>query len=214
MPDEEKDLKQEQDEEKAQEEKTDNNVSETEEQGEEVVVDVESKKSVGLDGIMERAQKMVDKLSSLEKKLQESEEQNLRLAAEFDNYKKRTAREMQSLTESANKSLITELLEITDNFKRALESDQSPENVEAVYKGMELIYGQFDKLLKARGLTEIKAVGKPFDPNYHEAVMTVETEEYPEDFVAREIQKGYMLKDKVLRHAKVAVAKPKQEDNQ
>ncbi|MBD3381416.1 MAG: nucleotide exchange factor GrpE [candidate division Zixibacteria bacterium] len=212
MADEERDLSQKQEEAKTEDKKAEENAVENE--GEEVVVDVESRKSLGLDGIMERAEKMVDKLSSLEKKLKESEEQNLRLAAEFDNYKKRTAREMKSLTESANKSLITELLEITDNFKRALESDQSAENVEAVYKGMEMIYGQFDKLLKARGLTEIKAVGKPFDPSYHEAVMTVETDEYPEDFVAREIQKGYMLKDKVLRHAKVAVAKPKQEDNQ
>ena len=145
-----------------------------------------------------------------EKALKDKDDQYLRLAAEFDNYKKRTNREFASLIESANKELIRSLLEIVDNFKRALAESSSNADQDSLLKGMELIYVQFEKLLTDQGLEEIPAEGQPFDPELHEAVMTVETDQVPEDYVAQELQKGYMLKGKVLRHSKVSVAKPKQ----
>lgn len=144
----------------------------------------------------------------LEKELAELKDKYLRLAAEFDNYKKRTVRDFSNLVETANQDLIKSLLDILDNFRRALATSRESDP-ESILKGMELIYSQLDNLLKDRGLEEIDALGQPFDPELHEAVMAMPTDEYPEDHVADEFQKGYKLKGRIIRHSKVAVAKPK-----
>jgi molecular chaperone GrpE len=178
-------------------------------EGEEIKVDVRQNAPPNLDKLKQQADVLNNHFADLENSLKEKEDQHLRLAAEFDNYKKRTSREFARLVETANQELIRELLEILDNFKRALSVENNNSDFESYNKGIELIYNQLDTLLKERGLEEIEAVGGEFNPELHEAVMTIETDDVPEDHVAEELQKGYKLKGKVIRHSKVSVAKLK-----
>lgn len=143
----------------------------------------------------------------LESKLKESEDRYLRLAAEYDNFRKRTAKQFASISESAIEDFALELLNILDNFERALSVDTEKTDAESLKKGVELIFGQLAELLKKKGVEPFDSVGEQFDPNYHEAMMTVETDEHEDGTVVSEFSKGYKLKDKVLRHAKVSVAK-------
>lgn len=138
----------------------------------------------------------------------------LRLAAEFDNYKKRTAREFEDIIKRANVRLLRELVDIVDNFERAMSSETEDHSHKAYRQGVELIYNQLSGLLTKEGVTPIEAVGKPFDPHYHEAVMQTPSDEYDEGMVAQEIQKGYRIGDKVLRHSRVIVSSgsPKGDD--
>jgi molecular chaperone GrpE len=183
--------------------------SSTEDTGEDIRVDVRQSAPPNLDKLKQQADVLDKHFTDLEESLKAKEDQYLRLAAEFDNYKKRTSREFARLIETANQELIKELLEILDNFKRALSVENNNSDIESYNKGIELIYNQLDTLLKERGLEEIEAVGGEFDPELHEAVMTIETDDVPEDYVAEELQKGYKLKGKVIRHSKVSVAKSK-----
>ncbi len=131
----------------------------------------------------------------------------LRLAAEFDNYKKRTAREFGQIIRTANLRLLREIVDIVDNFERALKDDAG--NNEGYRKGVELIYNQLFNLLKKENVKPIDSVGKPFDPNHHEAMMQAQSDEYDEGVVCQEIQKGYIIDDMVLRHARVVVSNGK-----
>ena len=131
----------------------------------------------------------------------------VRLAAEFDNYKKRTGREFTALVKNAGESLITELLPILDNIERALQAPQTSDETRSFAQGFEMIRQQFlEKLVKA-GMKEITAEGAPFDPTLHEAVMAVDNEEHPADTVINVVEKGYTLNEKVLRAAKVIVTR-------
>jgi molecular chaperone GrpE len=150
-----------------------------------------------------------DGLDDLESKLKESEDRYLRLAAEYDNFRKRTAKQFASISESAIEDFALELLNILDNFERALSVDTKQTDAESLKKGVELIFGQLADLFKKKGVEPFDSVGEEFDPNYHEAMMTVETDEHEDGTVVSEFSKGYRLKDKVLRHAKVSVAKDK-----
>jgi len=134
-------------------------------------------------------------------------ERFIRLAAEFDNYKKRTAREFEGIVRRANERLLRELVDIVDNFERALSAESGDDDSQAYRKGVELIYNQFCGLLSKEGISAIEATGKPFDPTYHEAVMQVASDEFDEGIVAQEIRKGYKIDGKVLRHARVIVSK-------
>lgn len=131
----------------------------------------------------------------------------LRLAAEFDNYKKRTAREFSALVKNANTSLLSQLLPVGDNLERALQAPQTVEETKTFALGVELIRQQFFELLRKEGLQEIEAAGKPFDPNQHEAIMAVEQAEQPEQTIVDVVEKGYMLNERVLRPAKVIVTR-------
>ena len=169
---------------------------------------IEEKKEVQIDILKERLVKSEEEYKELEDRL-------LRLAAEFDNYKKRTAREFQLIIKNANEELISQLVETLDNFQRALESasrsnsTKNSSDFESFHKGVELIYQHFGDILAKEGLKEIKAVGEPFDPHLHEAVMQQKSEEYPEGVIMDEISKGYILNDKVIKHSKVIVSKGK-----
>jgi len=138
---------------------------------------------------------------------QELNDKYLRLAAEFDNYKKRQAREYNRLIESSESNMILELLQVADDFSRALQHD--PDDQVSFKQGILLISTKFNELLKRKGLKEIEAVGKPFDPNFHEAIMQLESDKYDDGIIIEEVQKGYFLNDKVLRPARVVVAKKK-----
>lgn len=148
-----------------------------------------------------------------EEEKEDESERYLRLAAEFDNYRKRTAREFGELITMANSRLLKELIEIKDNFERALEGEVRGD-LEAYRKGVELIYNQLTELLQKENVEPIEAVGKPFDPNYHEAIMQQESDKYDEGIVAGEMQKGYRLGDRVLRHTRVIVSTGERSDRQ
>jgi len=140
----------------------------------------------------------------------ELQDKYLRLAAEFDNFRKRSAREYARIIETAEDGLILELLQVIDDLNRALGHDADDSN--NFKQGTEMIYNKFGEILKKRGLREIQTVGERFDPVYHEAVMQLEVEDKDDGIIIEEVQKGYFLNSKVLRPAKVVVAKRKTDD--
>ena len=135
-----------------------------------------------------------------------SDTKYLRLMAEFQNYKKRVAKEKSDIHAYANEKIVTELLEVLDNFERALATDNSTD-VEGYAQGMKLIFDQLLGVLTKSGLVEVKALGEEFDPNMHNAVMTADSEEYDSNKVCSVLQKGYTLNGKVIRPSMVTVAK-------
>lgn len=141
-----------------------------------------------------------------EEKADDGNEKYVRLMAEFQNYKKRVAKEKNDIREYATEKLVMELLPVLDNFERALAA--SAEDDPAGYaKGMELIFTQMVTELQKSGLTEVEAEGQDFDPTKHNAVMTEESEELESGKVSKVLQKGYALNDKVIRPSMVAVTK-------
>lgn len=141
-----------------------------------------------------------------EEKADDGNEKYVRLMAEFQNYKKRVAKEKNDLREYATEKLVMELLPVLDNFERALAA--SAEDDPAGYaKGMELIFTQMVTELQKSGLAEVEAEGQDFDPTKHNAVMTEENEELESGKVSKVLQKGYALNDKVIRPSMVAVTK-------
>jgi molecular chaperone GrpE len=133
----------------------------------------------------------------------------LRTTADFENFKKRAAREKQDATKYANESLLQKLIPILDNFDMALSATQNAQTdaVQSLQTGVNMIYQQFRNAMAEAGLEEISAEGKPFDPNLHEAVSQKETDEVPEGNVVQQLRKGYKLRDRLLRPASVVVAK-------
>jgi molecular chaperone GrpE len=135
----------------------------------------------------------------------ELEDKYLRLAAEFDNYKKRMAKEYSRVLDTAADEFIREILTIVDDFERAMSHDNADDS--ALRQGIDLIYSRLMDSLKKRGLKQIKAKGERFNPLYHDAVMQLETDEHLEGIVVEEVQKGFQIRDRVLRPARVVVAK-------
>jgi len=147
------------------------------------------------------------KLEEAERLLQQKEDRFLRLAAEFDNYKKRVSREFASVIRGANQDLISQLLCILDDFDRALESAKSTDDFESFHKGMEMISSNLEKLLGRQGLEAIETKGERFDPELHEAVMQMASEEVEEGVILEEVNRGYKLNGKVIRHSRVVVSR-------
>ena len=141
-----------------------------------------------------------------DEKIDELNDKLRRSMAEFDNYRKRTDKEKSAMYEIGAKDVIEKILPIVDNFERGLNSIPEDAKGSAFADGMEKIYKQFVKTLDDMGVKPIEAVGKPFDPNFHNAVMHVEDEEAGENIVVEEFQKGYTYKDFVVRHSMVKVA--------
>lgn len=134
----------------------------------------------------------------------------LRVSADFENFKKRAARERQEATKFANESLLTKLVPVLDHFEAALaaaNSESTPASPDAFKQGVSLIYNQLRSLLGEAGLEEISAEGQTFDPNLHEAVAQEETAEHPDGHVVRQLRKGYKLRERLLRPASVVVAR-------
>jgi molecular chaperone GrpE len=167
-----------------------------------------------LDILREREDALERSRSELEKMKQEfaiKEDKLIRMVAEFENYKKRTRREWELHQKRANAELIRDILGILDDFERAFESpDDSGEHFRS---GVQLIYsGLLDVMVRA-GLNEIEAENRPFDPQYHEAMGELESDEVEEGHVMQVVQKGYMLRDQLLRPAKVIVAKEREPES-
>lgn len=138
----------------------------------------------------------------------------LRLAAEWDNFRKRSARDFGELIRTAERELIAELTEVLDNLGRALSADHKNQSADDLAKGVALIRDQMWTVLEKRGLERMATVGGAFNPEEHDAMMHMPSEEHPEGMVAQEVSAGYRLGGKVLRHAKVIVSQGKSGENQ
>lgn len=146
----------------------------------------------------------MEKMEALAQQLSEQQDKFLRLAAEYDNYRKRTAKEKDSIYANAKIETLTALLPVYDNLERGIRQYGDEDSVHR--KGLEMVFSQFQESLSKLGVTTIEALGKPFDPEKHNAVMHVEDENAGENTVVEVLQQGFLLGDRVLRFAIVKVA--------
>lgn len=165
---------------------------------------------------VESMEEAVDDIDAevLKKRLKEQEEKNQeyfdrlqRTMAEFDNFRKRTVKEKSNMYDMGVKDTVEKILPVIDNFERALLNTKEGEEInDGFVQGVEMIYKQFKNILDEMGVKEIEAIGKPFDPNFHNAVTHVQDEKYKENEVIEEFQKGYLYQDQVIRYSMVTVA--------
>jgi molecular chaperone GrpE len=171
---------------------------------EELLEDVEE--SIDEEAKKEEQQDYGHIIKELNCKIEEQESKYLRLQADFDNYKKRLTREKQDIYKFATEDLIKSLLPVIDNFERAITSiEENKEASEGYLKGVKMVFQQLIEVLKKEGLEEIKAIGENFDPNCHHAVQQAFLEDVEDNSIMEVFQKGYRLKDKVIRPSMVKV---------
>ncbi|MDI6765563.1 MAG: nucleotide exchange factor GrpE [Bacteroidota bacterium] len=154
------------------------------------------------------------RIVELENTVSHYKDQLLRKAAEFDNYKKRIENDYANLVKFANENLIEKLLPVLDDFERSFKavkysvgqpvSSDTEDN--SFQKGIEMIYNKFKRILELEGVKPLEVLGQPFDPQLHDALLQIQNKNYPPHTVLEEVEKGYMLHDKILRHAKVIVS--------
>lgn len=149
----------------------------------------------------------IEDLKSRAAKSEENWDRLLRVTADFDNYKKRAAREKQDAIKYANESLLQKLIPVMDNFEMALAATSTGDNSQSLQTGITMIAQQLKSVLAEAGLEEIETLGKPFDPNFQEAVSQQETTEAREGQVIQQLRKGYKMRDRLVRPASVVVAK-------
>ena len=145
------------------------------------------------------------KLAELEKKLQEAEAKYVRLYADFDNYRRRVKLDTEAAQKYRAQSLVTNLLPALDNFDRAINSTKETEETKPILQGMNMVLSSILSALKEEGVEVIESVGKEFDPHVHQAIMQDNNEEFGSNIVVEEFQKGYKLKDRVIRPSMVKV---------
>ena len=145
------------------------------------------------------------KKDKTKEKIDELEDKVKRQLAEFENFRNRSEKEKTQMFDMGAKNVLEKILPVVDNFERGLATPIVDEADQPFADGMQMIYKQLMKQLEDLGVKPIEAIGKEFDPNFHNAVMHVESEEYETGFVAQELQKGYLYKDTVIRHSMVAV---------
>jgi len=145
------------------------------------------------------------KLAELQAKLDDEENRHLRLRADFDNMRRRNQLDREAAEKYRAQSLLSDLLPVLDNFERALQVEATSEEAASIVKGIEMVYRSLIEATEKEGLQVIKAEGEPFDPNIHQAVMQEQDSEKETGVVLRELQKGYILKDRVLRPSMVSV---------
>ena len=153
--------------------------------------------------MQEEIEALKGQVDGLNKDLQEKKDRLLRLQADFDNFRRRSAKEREEISAVVTQNFCKDMLPLLDNFERAMAAETK--DVEAFQKGVEMIFTQFQEILKKNGLEHIEAIGQKFDPNFHQAVMRVEDPEKEDDTVAQELQKGYMVKGRVIRPSMVQV---------
>ena len=146
-----------------------------------------------------------DKTDAYKEQIAQLEDRVMRQMAEFENFRKRTEKEKQAMFETGAKSVVEKILPVVDNFERGLATVPEDKKEDPFVDGMNRIYKQFLTELENIGVKPIEAVGCEFDPNLHNAVMQVESQEYESGVVAQELQKGYTYRDSVVRHSMVAV---------
>ena len=148
----------------------------------------------------------IEKLKEEAEKAEEYKDKFLRVSAEFDNFRKRTVKEKESLYSDGKASAVAEFLPLADNMERALEAISADSDRDSIAEGMEKIAKQLSDILKSLSVEEIAAVGEQFDPELHNAVMHIEDDEKDNNTVVEEFQKGYVMNGKVIRHSMVSVA--------
>lgn len=153
-----------------------------------------------------KSEKSDEKFNELQQKYDTLNQQYLRLAADFENYRKRQEHEREDLLKFGTENALKKMIEVLDNFERGKKALESVEDCVKVKESFDLVHKQTIDALKKLGLEEIETEGKEFDPNFHDAVMQTPTSEHPEHTVINELQKGYKMGDKVLRPALVNVA--------
>jgi molecular chaperone GrpE len=146
------------------------------------------------------------KLAEAEKQVEYYKDLLYRKAAEFENYKKRSENEAVSIMRFASESLIADLLPVIDDFERSIKAAKNSKDFESLYRGIELVQQKFLKVLEKRGVKAFETVGKEFNVEFHDALLQIPRDDVPSHTVLEEIDKGYMLNDKVIRHAKVIVS--------
>lgn len=180
----------------SEENMTENTDEELQESKENTDIDVEADQDIENDGLLEKNEELT-------RQLDDAKDKYLRLCAEYDNYRKRTAKEKTEAYGNATAKCVGDILPVLDSFERAMEAECADESFK---NGMQMIYNQFVETLKKIGVEEMDALGKEFDPNIHNAIKQTEDENFGENTVCEVFQKGYTLGDRVIRHAVVAVA--------
>lgn len=156
---------------------------------------------------MPDSEKSLERESSVDQRLVEAEKETLRVRAEMDNYRKRMQRDAEQQLKYANMPLIRDLLEVGDNLRRALEAaDSSDPDTAALREGVAMVSRQMNDVLAKYGCQPVKALGEPFDPNVHEAISQMASDEYPAGVVMNEVTVGYVLHDRVARPSQVIVS--------
>ncbi|MFC1525862.1 nucleotide exchange factor GrpE [Candidatus Latescibacterota bacterium] len=163
----------------------------------------------GEPGEEEDAEKEVDPLDQARTEAAANYDRYLRAAAELENFRKRMVRQRTETREEAVRDVVQQVAPLLDNMRRAVAQDTA--DAESLRQGIELIIGQFQSILKGYGLEEIEAVGKPFDPNFHEAVMEVPSSDHEPGVVMEEMEKGFLMRGKVVRPSRVIVSKAVEE---
>lgn len=156
--------------------------------------------------IAEELEKESKEFDKLQDELLEAKDKHIRLLAEFENFRRRTAKESFETIATANAKLLGKLTEVLDNFNLAFDPKHKSDKLEDVEKGMRLIYNKFKEILSEEGLTEVDPAGEVFDPNLHDALMQQPSDTVPENHIIQVLQKGYKAKSKILKHAKVIVS--------
>ncbi|CAM3432313.1 nucleotide exchange factor GrpE [Nosocomiicoccus ampullae] len=180
-------------------------LKETEDTEEENTLSEETEETIE-DSNSEEVEEEKDPVELLEEKLEKEENKYLKLYAEFENYKRRSREEAERNNKYKNQSLATDLLSVLDNLERALQETGDSESFESLHKGVEMVYKDFLNKLEVNGITQIQALDEPFDPNYHQAVMAESKDGVEAGIVIEELQKGYLLKDRVIRPSMVKVS--------
>jgi molecular chaperone GrpE len=155
--------------------------------------------------IEEVADESEQKIAELQAKLDETENKMLRTQADFDNFRRRSRLDQEAAQKYRAQNLVTEIIPALDNFERALQIEADNDQTKSLLQGVNMVYNQLVQALKSEGVEAIKAVGEQFDPHLHQAVMQVEDENFDSNTVVEELQKGYILKDRVIRPSMVKV---------
>jgi len=164
------------------------------------------------EGVNEQPDEKTLKIEALEKEVTELKDRFLRKAAEFENYKRRTENDQINLIKYAASSFILKLLPVMDDFERSLEHIEDAKDINSIKEGLKLIYDKLLKTFDEEGIKKIEAVGKPFDVNYHEAIMQREDASVEPLTILDEVETGYVYKDRVIRHSKVIVSQQPSEE--
>jgi molecular chaperone GrpE len=182
-------------------------VKSTESEPEQTMPDEQS-----IDGEEDPMKVLEAKFEAKEKEAEENYDRLLRLSAEFENYKKRSSREIEEFRKFANQSLIKEMLTVVDNLELAMNSTNGQKAIDKdLLQGLEMTHREILKVFEKFNVKPIDAKGQPFDPTFHEAVMQEETNDHAKNTVINEMQRGYMIHDRLLRPSMVVVAKPREE---
>lgn len=191
---------------KDKQEEKENKITENEETIDESIKENEDENEKLID-------KSEEKIAELEAQVKEWHDKFLRKAAEFENYKRRTENDQFNLINYAAESFIIKLLPVVDDFERTLQHIDDDNNIDAVKEGIKLVYEKLLKVLDEQGVKKMKVKGEPFNVDYHDALMQRKDDSVPPHTVLEEIEKGYIYRDKVIRHAKVIVSEETSSDD-